>query len=124
MDKFKRHLWLSPQTRTFFIFIVVLFALLYGMLPYTVLRQPSVVERVVTVLNKLPFVNLDLALTQQWTYAWIGKAFDIVLVIFVVIAVLFVVQAIKDVVKGKPQGKMSIGEINREIRNKMNKFKK
>jgi preprotein translocase subunit YajC len=122
MDKFKRHFWLSPKSRTYIVSLIVFFALLYGMLPFTVLR-PSLVERVLNILNKLPFVCLDLASTQQWTYSWLGKAFDIVLVIFIVIFMFFAFNAIKDIAKGKPHEK-SIGEINREIRNKMRKYKK
>lgn len=81
----------------------MLFALLYGMLPYTVLRQPSLVERAINMLNTIPFTDLDLALTQQWAYAWLGRAFDIVLLIFIVVGMLFVVQAVRDIIKGKPQ---------------------
>ena len=61
MGKFKAHIWLSAKTRALGISLSVLFALLYGILPYTVLRQPGVVERVITMLNKLPFVSFDLA---------------------------------------------------------------
>lgn len=119
MGRIRRHLWLSPKTRAYIISFSVLFALLYGVLPYAVLRQPGVVERLVGMLNILPFISLDLASTQQWAYAGVGRVFDVVLVVVAIIFVLCLVSFIKDVVKGKPQEshkKKSAGEVNSDIK--------
>ncbi len=118
---------ITNRTKKYVGIAIVLFALLYATLPFTIYRGWGYPDMIAWVINRIPFVhaNLTPAMLYQWEAKALAHTFDVLLVIFLIVLGL-IIHSIFSKKEEETQNSniVNIGKVNQEIRSKLNKIKK